>query len=323
MKKILIFSDIQYRKYLRVESSQIDWLNIQLMATDEVFNIANTHNISDIVFNGDLFEQKNKIDVALYNKVWSYYKERAKSGFNLIFNVGNHDRSSVSGETSLIPFTEFSTVITKPTQLNICGLPISIIPFGSEISLKPEFPNSILFLHEEIEGLKIGTGNFYKKTDLELNDLKEWKYVFNGHIHKPQEMGNIINIGSLIQQDFGEAGEDKRVLLLGDDYSVMSIQVQGPRFFKGLKLNKKNILKQSSKYYFFRFDISEEEANDPIFERQEVFYKIVERKEREFRLKEGLSVNDEIEQYAEKFNENLNLKKLIKIGKRIIKDVGN
>ena len=326
---VLVFSDIQYRNYLRVESTQVNWLDIQLKATDEVFEVAKANNIRHIIFNGDLFEEKNKINVPLYNKVWNYYRKKAEQGFELFFNLGNHDMASISGETSLQPFSEFASVIKVPTNIFVGGIEAFIVPYNYMKDAGVEDPTSssinevVLFLHEEIEGLNFGPMNYTGNPNIKLKDLKSYRLVVNGHIHKPQEVDNVVNVGALVQQDFGEAGEDKRIIIINNDMTVKSIPINGPKFYPGLELNKKNIEKvreYSTGINFFRFDISEEEVDNSIFDLPNVFYKIVKRKEREFRLKTGLSTNDEIKQYVEEFNKDLDMDRLIKIGKGIIKD---
>jgi DNA repair exonuclease SbcCD nuclease subunit len=50
--------------------------------------------------------------------------------------------------------------------------------------------------------------------------LKKYKLIFSGHVHKPQQIGNVVYVGSMYQTDFGEADEQKRFCVLDPDTGI-------------------------------------------------------------------------------------------------------
>lgn len=74
----------------------------------------------------------------------------------------------------------------------------------------------VLFGHFQTVGAMMASGEAL--TGVPKQALKPFKFGLLGHIHTPQTvMENIHYIGSPFQQDFGEAGEDKRVAVLNTD----------------------------------------------------------------------------------------------------------
>lgn len=331
MTKIVVFSDSHFRKTLRVGDDSIDWLKYQLNCLDQVFGYCIEKDVDHIVFNGDLFEVKSVVDVVLFNKVWEkFYDFKLKD--RLIFNTGNHDIATVSGESILKPFGSLITVVEYGTSYSFKveeQWTIRIVPFGSfskEHSIKPT-EHGILILHEEIEGLTLGCTNYKLKNVIPLNMLKGWDIVVDGHIHKPQRVENVYVVGSMLQQDFGEAGEDKYFLVLDINKNgcvVDPIPIKGPRFYKlkGLDDPRFTCIDDALPNEFFRIDVSPEEASHPVFNKPNVYFNVVETERRKTRVEdENISDEELVELYVKEVKEEKDeYEKLIEIGKKIIRD---
>lgn len=327
--EFIVFSDMQYRMNHRrsymLDSGISSWLKAQLDVTEQIFDYAYKNNIDTIFFNGDLFEDKNKIDVPVYNAVWNLYS-KYRDDFTIIFNTGNHDIHTHNRGSSLVPFSEIVEVVTEPAEFNLHSHTIvRIIPYGmvpNHLGFKrgDKYDKHILFTHEHIAGLKLGPIDFVGQSNLKPSMFGDWDYVFNGHIHKPQNHGNVYNIGSPMQQDFGEAGEVKGFIYYKDG-EIERIPLNYPKFITvsgfSPKLEKK-IMKNDRD--FFRVDIESSEVNNPIFDKYNVFHNIVRSEKREVRLKEVMSIDEELQEYINRSETQLNIDKLFSIGKEVVEE---
>jgi len=158
--------------------------------------------------------------------------------------------------------------------------------------------------------------------------LKDWDIVVDGHIHKPQRVENVYVVGSMLQQDFGEAGEDKYFLVLNINKNgcvVDPIPIRGPRFHKLKSLNDPDIeylVKEALPSEFFRIDVFPEEVIHPIFDKPNVYFNVVETEKRKTRVeKEDISDEELVELYVKEVkHEEDKYERLIQIGKKIIRE---
>ena len=289
MLEFIVFSDIQFynnpnRRYIR-DDGLSSWLWEQLRIVEQIFQYAVDNNVKMVIFNGDLFEEKNNINTRLYNRVWELFY-RWSEFLRIVMNTGNHDFYTLSRDSSLKPFSTFAEIASVPSDLPISGpYVVRLIPYGmvTEDTLqRPEgYEKCILFTHEEINGLTLGPTDFSKDTNLTIDMFSEWDVVFNGHIHKPQDVGNIVNIGSPMIQDFGEAGETKRFIHYRDG-EIKSIKIDCPQFviLDGLNDRILKVISEDDRN-FYRIDIDSTEIGNPIFDKFNVIPNIVKSRKRE------------------------------------------
>jgi len=322
--RFIVFSDIHF--YKNPSKSYItdwgysSWLIEQLRIVDQILDFAKEYNIQYVIHNGDLFEEKNRIPQDLYNTVWMQFKNYSKD-FKIILNTGNHDRILKREYSSLQPFSDICTVVDKPTDYIIDDIFMRIIPYGmldGNLGLpKEKYKSYLLFTHEDIAGLKHGSMDYTSSSPYKHQIFGDWTYVFNGHIHKPQELVNIINIGSPMIQDWGEKDEQKRFIYYEDDH-ITPVSIECPQFYEIDKLNdgiKERI--ENDNRNFYRISISPEQLGDDIFKRFNAQPNIIKKEVRKIRFRDERS--DELEQYMEIMGvpENLDRNYLLKIGRKI------
>ena len=311
--EFLVFSDSHF--YHNPSKSRIlgdggySWLESQLDCLDQIFEYAYKNNVEWVIFNGDLFEEKNKINAQVYNRVWDKFNE---SKLLFTFNMGNHDFLTYERLSVLKPFSNKASLIELPFYLSGFKNSYCIIPYGmldNEI-VENKIGCELLFIHEEVYGLDAG---YEIKSRYKVSDFSNWKYVFNGHIHKPQDIGNFYNIGSMVQQDFGEEGQLKRFLHYKDG-EIKSIAIDHPLFvtYDNAVLADPNIVESiaTDSEYFFRINIDSSQLNHEIFKRWNVKPNIIKSVKREFRIQSNLTIEDEIEKYVEISDTSLNKDKL-------------
>ncbi|HEB37484.1 MAG TPA: hypothetical protein ENI14_02345 [Thermoplasmatales archaeon] len=332
---ILIYSDSHYYNNPSmsiINSSGVSsWLHEQLSITRHIFNEAVSRNIKTILFCGDLFEEKDKINVKLYNEVWKLYHSffTSNSDISIYINSGNHDICSSDRSSSLFPFNAISNIniISSVTDIVADGIGLRIVPYSmlDRHSITDEFPYSqgqvdeiILVTHELISDIPLSSGISSSGNSVNIRSLSDYSLVFNGHIHKPSNVGNIVIVGSMMVNDWRENDEEKRYIIYHGDGKYESIPVDCPKFFTIDNLTSDVIdAIMADNRNFFRVFVSSKEIDNEIFSKYNVFPVVSKNEERKSRISEKSDDIDEIEWYVKlKQVEDLDDSTLISIGKK-------
>lgn len=225
--QVLIFSDL----HLHIHKKNPERLEHCLQALNWVFDIAEENNIKDIIFCGDLFHDRNKIDIYTYCKTFELFNARIKDK-NFWAILGNHDlwyreRWDVS---SVLPLSAISgiNVINTACTIKIAGKDLSFLPFTlNPIEDLNKIKNSsdykILFSHIAIDGAKLNSFGSIAEVSIEhdgdmvkvgIDSFKNWDQIFLGHYHAEQKLTpNAEYIGSPLELDFSEAFQEKHIII--------------------------------------------------------------------------------------------------------------
>lgn len=207
--------------------------------------------INIIVIAGDIFHTKSVIHALAQMFLLNYVRDYQDS---IIFYAidGNHDCSLKSGDgvSALHCLDNEPNVYMfhKPKQVdNILFVPWNPKTMKQDI-MKGEA--EYLISHLGLDEAELSSG-ISIVSDIKLRDLQRYKKCILGHYHKPQELGNVVIPGSIIQLDWGEKHEEKRFLIVDTDkHTVESILTDGYRKHYVLELtsdNKDEISKQAMK----------------------------------------------------------------------------
>jgi DNA repair exonuclease SbcCD nuclease subunit len=291
-KPFIVLSDLHFyrniRKSVPTDRSISSWLDMQFDVVAQVFEYAKENDVETVIINGDIFEEKNKIDVGIYNLVWDFfYSWSVYDCFHIVINTGNHDMFAHNRNSALKPFSTIATICRNPTKVNNDFL---FLPYGYK---QCDQTAKFLFTHAEIcrheQGIK------YDGFDVDF--LNQFEYVFNGHIHQADEFGNIVNVGSIIRQDFNEADEQKRFLHYANN-KLRSVNIKCPNFITVDDLTSKMRKKiEKNTTDFFRISIDSSMANDPIFSKHNVSVHKIKEVERTTRIKQGIDKEEELKEY--------------------------
>lgn len=203
-----------------------------------------------VVINGDLFDDRFKLDIDVLDAVAECILAMSKRCL-VILNPGNHDQFLRDGRIhSLRMFQDRESIIVVP-QEGLVGIMdkeetayISILPFTEDLAAVEEFVKSaanasihpkfatFLVLHEPVQAALLGNGTA-DSTGFPLAKLclDKFEAVILGHYHRPQQIldTNAYYVGSPYQVDAGERGDEKRFLVW--DGELKSIPVKNvPRF---------------------------------------------------------------------------------------------
>lgn len=227
--KVLIFSDL----HCHCHKKQNKRLDDCLQALEWVFKVAKQNQIKDILFGGDLFHDRHKIDVYTYQKTYEVLENNlTKSSFNLYLLLGNHDiwyneKTSVS---SVIPLSSLPgiQIISKPKRLEICNsnwdfIPFTHNPIESLELLKNQAGNTQYAIgHIAIDGAVLHT-NQHADVSIEHDGemisigvglFKNYQKVFLGHYHAEQRLNEIVEyVGSPLELNFGESEQEKHLII--------------------------------------------------------------------------------------------------------------
>lgn len=161
----------------------------------------------DLIINlGDTFDQHTvtSYDIKIASEFFSNFLQ-----FNIphYVLVGNHEMLNRNfNAVDLLNNISNITVISENQTIQIENenVKLAFLPYCdyNEILKFPE--GDFLFSHNDIQGSSI-RGNVILPEGIKLDVLKQqYKVVFNGHIHKPSTLGNIVNVGSISTHSFSD-----------------------------------------------------------------------------------------------------------------------
>ena len=207
------------------------------------------NKINTIVIAGDLFHTKSIIHSLAQSMLLDFIKSY-NDKIKFIVIDGNHDMSSKAGDgvSALRCLDDIPNVIMIHEAREIEK--VSFVPWNPK-TMKSYIKNSkadYLVSHFGLNEAMLNSG-ISIVSDIGLKDLSHFKKCFIGHYHLPQEVGNVIIPGSIIQLDWGEKGEEKRFLIVDTDAHIIdSILIDGYQKYVELEINTGNsvdILKQA------------------------------------------------------------------------------
>lgn len=202
--KIFLYSDLHISRtssILPLTSSENKYTYRQKMIIDTGIWISNAIKQlkPDLIINlGDTYD-KHTITSYDINTATKFF-ECFDSNIKHYVLVGNHEMINNNfNAVSLLNNISNITVIDEPCTIDN----FAFLPYCDYKSIL-QFPEGdFLFSHNDIQGSSI-RGDFVLPEGIDQQDLKKYKLVFNGHIHKPSIMNNIINVGSVTTHSFSD-----------------------------------------------------------------------------------------------------------------------
>lgn len=230
--KILFFSDIHFHHTHRFSHITPDGMTIRekehLSCADTIINICKKENIDRIIFGGDAYAPVgDNISCQTQYVICKFFEKLQTLNLPIDIIVGNHDMllDTINNREAhkLIPFKYWENVNVYDvpsiiTDYHFIYMPYSVYDecdtaFLEKIKNKNEY---VIFSHLEIKGINLGNGIFTKKgVDLEL--LKQFKMVFQGHYHSGGNLAkNIYVVGSTQRLSFKDKGTSRNNIIIYD-----------------------------------------------------------------------------------------------------------
>jgi DNA repair exonuclease SbcCD nuclease subunit len=243
--KLLLFSDLhaanhqQFSKILpNGRNSRLqDCLNV----IDKVAEVCQDEEVEVVLFLGDIFEDWRRLDADVFQLVFKRFSRLRKWCDYLYILAGNHDQYNKAGDiTSIAAFSELAQVVDHQWVTSIEDLRIAFQPASEDIELVRSFSKSLpdidlYCFHLGLKEAVTGTNNLQGFGKYSLTDLptEKAKLCLGGDFHKRQKVAeNVYYLGSPLQLNFGEAGQEKGLTLLDTTtWELKLIPTDAPEFY--------------------------------------------------------------------------------------------
>jgi DNA repair exonuclease SbcCD nuclease subunit len=233
MTKILLFSDAHIHPHKKSEKRLDDCLDCLTW----VFETAKKNNIKNILFGGDFFHDRSKIESLVLHKTFNILKKYLDGSINFYILLGNHDllyfeKTTISSVTAISGLPNVH-IISNPKRIMIDGISWHFIPFThnptDDLNYLSQYDpkNSYLLGHLAIDGARLNSKGSIADVEIEhdgemvkvnANIFCDYKHVYLGHYHNAQMIdSNVEYIGSPLQLSFGEMEEVKNIIILEFD----------------------------------------------------------------------------------------------------------
>jgi DNA repair exonuclease SbcCD nuclease subunit len=279
-----------------------------LNAVKQVCDYATENKIDNVFILGDV----NDLKINVQYPGFVLFKQLLNAYEHLKFYIisGNHDEATKDdGGVSSIQLLDSTNVITIVNDTYVLD-DITLIPWSSNIPelIQLSKPNKVLMSHL---GLSEGLFNsgLSIKTNVGVKDLKKFEYVFLGHYHLPQSIGHVTYVGSPIQLNRGESGDEKRFLVFDteeDSCGIKSIPITGYRKYINIIVddtNKDTINSDVNKLLEENHHITVRvDKNTELTDLNENVKVIIQQDEEDF-LNRGINTTMSIKEQCEKYLE--------------------
>ena len=241
--KFILTGDLHLSLYSNDRVDKDTGLPLRLsMLRTVLYNIANyalSSELFTVVIAGDVFHTKSIIHSLAQSVLLDFVRDFLEIQFIVI--DGNHDLSSKSGSgvSSLKCLDNEPNVemLHKTEQIEN----VLFVPWGPNmINDIKKGTTKYLVAHVGLNEAQLSSG-ISIVSDIGLKDLKQYKRCLFSHYHKPQELDNIIYVGSIIQLDWGEKHEEKRFLIVDTEKDdIISIPTTGYKKHYEFEITKDN-----------------------------------------------------------------------------------
>lgn len=355
--KVLIFSDLHCHPHKKSSERLQDCISV----LDWVFKTSIEKNINKIIFLGDLFHDRQKIDVLTYQKTFEVFEKYLfEHELNLYLLLGNHDlwHNQKWDISSVNPLRKLPgvKVISEPSVEAIDDdhlfgfLPYTHNPIEDLKKVESKWkieckernikPSKILGGHIAVDGAVWNVRyNTVSEVAIEHDGdmmkvgpsiFEKWDKVFLGHYHAEQKLTkNIEYVGSPLQLSFGEAFQEKHIVIYDMDKNKCEYIINdfSPKHFI---INEDELDEYELNGNFIRLEVEDissskmVEIRKNLIEDKKVATMEIKQsiKKEEHVISDAKSIlyNEEemIEKYVEQANVDLEKEKLVKVGKLIL-----
>ena len=226
--KILAFGDIHFHHTHRFSHITPEGFTVRelehLQCADTILDIIKQERIDKVVFLGDLWSVVgDTMSCQTLSAVTEFFRRLTKE-IEVDAIVGNHDVAGhINNQYShkLMPFkywTNLNIYDTPTVNNNYIYMPYCIsdeqaTTFLENIQNKQE---KIIFSHLEIKGIPLGNG-IETTHGVDLNLLKQFKMVLQGHYHSGGTLAKNIQIaGSTQRLSFKDQGKSRNNIIIYD-----------------------------------------------------------------------------------------------------------
>ena len=234
MTNVLVYSDLQAtdgsERLFSDPSKPLQLWRVQKFY-DDLYQLYKKHDCQGLWDLGDTFDDRSSIPVPALDTVLSGLSQfpHSKLGIKLIGNHEHYNRQGTvnCGRVFGSPFNGAVVTdcrnyqVSKKVMLICCAYPADEHQAAQLLESNLDYCHSngwqtVILGHFQAVGASMNSGQ--SLTGIPKEVLTRANLALLGHVHKPQSLApNVHYVGSPFQQNFGEAGEEKRVGLLDLD----------------------------------------------------------------------------------------------------------
>lgn len=183
-----------------------------------------------VIIAGDFLHHRFSLPSYAYSKACDIVANAKEKNITTYFLLGNHDCYYEDNWTvnSLAPMRGMAEIIDKPTTIHFGGVPVDFLPYTPKPSkyLNSFPPSDVLISHLAVAeallnpryDIKSVEDDSKEKEIVEAAVFSKWKKVWLGHYHYGQKVSdNVEYLGSPMQLTFGEAGQEKHIVIFDFD----------------------------------------------------------------------------------------------------------
>lgn len=205
--KVAVFTDIHFGD----KSNSVIHNQDCLSFIDYV--ISRSEDCETCIFMGDWHHQRNAINTLTLHHSYQGFKKLSENFEFVYIIVGNHDMPYRERRDmhSLEIAKSFENIVVIEDIIEVEG--VALIPYlvNDEWKQIQKLKARYLFGHLEVPGfIMSGTMEMRDKGKLNREQLQGFEYVFSGHFHKRQRLGNVIYIGNCFPHNYGDSFEEKK-----------------------------------------------------------------------------------------------------------------
>lgn len=238
MSKVVFLADIHFGVHGRLADI--------LLACRIARTYAQEHAIDTVIILGDLFHDRQSLDIEVLSSVCRFMEEAAAMGQQWIAFPGNHDmflRHSWD-INSLVPLRKHLTVIDDIKVLMLDEQRFWVVPF---ITFENSYMRAIKHIEQQVDPedkllTHIGVRGSILNTCFLLKDWAhvhfentKFKRVYTGHFHTPQQTGDKVWYpGSPIPFKFDEGDVSHGFIVYDtetDSHEMVNLLTVGAKFF--------------------------------------------------------------------------------------------
>ncbi|AYP68613.1 nuclease SbcCD subunit D [Exiguobacterium phage vB_EalM-132] len=248
MTELLVFADLHAHNFKEFDERTAGTSSVRLdYIVETIYSMGDyalEHGIRTILFAGDLFHVRAKVNTLVYNAIFNAISDLTNdTEIEFVMIPGNHDQLDNSDypEHSLAPFSAIHnvTILDKIKFYDVGNVSILSVPYSKNTTMvrekiaercdyrgKIDTP-AIMLGHLGVTGGLVGKGNYAMADAFTVDDLMPdyFKGVYLGHFHKYQKLGghdHVMYIGAPIQHSFSDEGEPKGFvhITVNDDNTV-------------------------------------------------------------------------------------------------------
>ena len=200
----------------------------------ELFPFLLENKITNVICLGDLVHHRELMDIYIQQQLdeqfYSFFEE---NNIKFHYVIGNHDLYYKSNNDTSYAYTinyDSFNIVDKPIVLNLDGVNIGLVPWGSEDNMPSPYAVDFLCGHFEINGFLNNSGNECSSR-LKISDFSEYQAVYSGHYHIQSKKGNIQYLGSPYQMRRDDFGTPKGFWYYDGEMKFVENQTT-PKFMK-------------------------------------------------------------------------------------------